>query len=80
MSVISFKWRMWGRAFGVEGRSDGRWSAVGRARGKGAYPLTLLGDEATEEAMQHRLDAWGRKNGARMVLPRDSGKQRVMAL
>jgi len=61
------KWRLWGRTFRVERGASGRWSAVGRAPGLGAYPLTRLGDEATEGAMQARLDAWGRGSGAKCV-------------
>jgi hypothetical protein len=82
VSVIPLKWRLWGRTFRVERGASGRWSAVGRAPGMSAYALDKLGDEATEEAMQVRLDSWGMANGARRVMPQQAsaGKQQILAV
>jgi hypothetical protein len=82
LSTIPIKWRIWGRTFRVERGASGRWSAVGRAPGLAAYALDKLGDEATESAMQVRLDHWGVTNGARRVMPpvESANQQQILAV
>jgi hypothetical protein len=46
-----------------------------------AYALDKLGDEATESAMQVRLDHWGRTNGATRVIPNGrTCQQQILAV
>lgn len=80
MSTVPVKWRLWGLTFRVECGASGRWSAIGRAAGREPYPLDRLGSEATQDAMQHRLDHWGRTNHAVRVLPRAASQQQILAV
>lgn len=53
-----------------------RWYAVGRGVGKPAYVLDKIGDAATREAMQAKLDAWAARQGCRPVnLPKPEAAQ-----
>lgn len=68
MCAYSLRYSAYGRTFRVErNESTGRWHAVGRVAGMGAYVLDKLGDDADQDGMQRKLDAWAKRNGCRPV-------------
>jgi len=52
------KYMIWGYTFGAEQTKQGKWIAVGRAKGKKAYALDRVGCADTEDEMARRLKSW----------------------
>lgn len=67
MCIIPLKYAWIGRVFRVEQTASGRWVAMGRGPGQTPYPLDRIGDADEEEPMQHKLDAWAKRQGLRPV-------------
>lgn len=58
----------YGRTYRVERcGTTAIWFAVGRG-GRGHHVLDKLGGAESEEAMQHKLDAWARRQGIRPLV------------
>lgn len=63
------RWRLWGRVFGVvRSEQTGRWLCVGRSAGQPRFVLDKLGDFECESQAQAALDAWARRQSARLVV------------
>lgn len=69
--TYGLKYRCYGRVYGVERcGSTAIWFAVGHG-GRGRHVLDKLGGAESADAMQHKLDAWARRQGLRPVTVAD---------
>ena len=68
MALYPYEYTAYGRRFKVERvENSTRWHAVGRGAGQPAYLLDKIGDDAEQDGMQRKLDAWAKRQGCRPV-------------
>ena len=82
MPAYALEYSLWGYRFRVERVvSSTRWCAIGHAAGRHAYALDKLGTEPERDAMQNKLNAWAKANGAKCVnMPQAPEEQMALGI
>ena len=71
----------YGRKIKVERKAGStRWEAAGHSHGMPRYVLDKIGDDATQEGMQRKLDLWASRQGCRPITAGSEKKQMTLAV